>query len=154
MSGFDTGGPPSPTISAAKPSGPNVWARRFGRHDHATGNINITNNGDSVTIGGAVTHHAVSESGDVPPALAALAGGIGDPAVRHRGTIGGSVANNGPSACYPSACLGLGATIHTSGGDIGKLRIRTPTASWIALAIAGGAPTVGDSATPLAPSGW
>ena len=72
----------------------------------------------AVTIGGAVTHHAVSESGDVPPALAALAAGIGDPAVRHRGTIGGSVANNDPSACYPSACLGLGATIHTSAGDV------------------------------------
>ena len=38
--------------------------------------------------------------------------------MRHRGTIGGSVANNDPSACYPSACLGLGATIHTSGGDV------------------------------------
>ena len=60
----------------------------------------------------------MSESSDVPPALAALAAGIGDPAVRHRGTIGGSVANNDPSACYPAACLGLGATIHTSGGDI------------------------------------
>jgi len=78
----------------------------------------ITANGDSVTIGGAVTHHAVASSGDVPASIAALAGGIGDPAVRHRGTIGGSVANNDPSACYPSACLGLGATIHTSGGDI------------------------------------
>lgn len=78
----------------------------------------ITKSGDNVTIGGAVTHHAVASSGDVPPALAALAGGIGDPAVRHRGTIGGSVANNDPSACYPAACLGLGATIHTSGGDV------------------------------------
>lgn len=75
----------------------------------------------SVTIGGAVTHHAVETSDVVKganPALAALAGGIGDPAVRHKGTIGGSVANNDPSACYPSACLGLGATIHTSGGDV------------------------------------
>lgn len=78
----------------------------------------ITKNGDTVTIGGAVTHHAVNMSGDVPASVAALAGGIGDPAVRHRGTIGGSVANNDPSACYPSACLGLGATIHTSGGDV------------------------------------
>jgi carbon-monoxide dehydrogenase medium subunit len=44
------------------------------------------------------------------PALAALAARIGDPAVRHRGTIGGSVANNDPNADYPAACLGLGAT--------------------------------------------
>lgn len=48
------------------------------------------------------------------PGLAALAGGIGDPHVRHRGTIGGSIANNDPAADYPAACLGLGATIHTS----------------------------------------
>lgn len=77
--------------------------------------------GGSVTIGGAVTHHEVATSGEVEsqvPALAALASGIGDPAVRHRGTLGGSVANNDPSACYPSACLGLGATIHTSAGDV------------------------------------
>jgi carbon-monoxide dehydrogenase medium subunit len=48
------------------------------------------------------------------PALAALAGRIGDPAVRHRGTIGGSVANNDPNADYPAGCLGLGATIVTN----------------------------------------
>ncbi len=47
------------------------------------------------------------------PALAALAAGIGDPAVRNRGTIGGSLANNDPSACYPAAVLGSGATIVT-----------------------------------------
>lgn len=77
--------------------------------------------GGQVKIGGATTHHEVSTSADVAgaiPALAALAGGIGDPAVRHRGTLGGSVANNDPSACYPAACLGLGATIHTSAGDV------------------------------------
>ena len=77
----------------------------------------ITDNGDSVTVGGAVTHHEVATDGAIP-ARSALAGGIGDPAVRHRGTLGGSVANNDPSACYPAACLGLGATIHTSGGDV------------------------------------
>lgn len=74
-----------------------------------------------VKIGGSVTHDEVASSAEVQaaiPALAELAGKIGDPAVRHRGTIGGSVANNDPSACYPAACLGLGATIHTSGGDI------------------------------------
>ena len=48
------------------------------------------------------------------PALAALAGLIGDPAVRHKGTIGGSLANNDPAADYPAAVLGLGATIHTN----------------------------------------
>jgi len=81
----------------------------------------ITVSGNSVKIGGATTHHAVASSAEVQgaiPALAALAANIGDPAVRHRGTIGGSVANNDPSACYPSACLGLGATIHTSEGDV------------------------------------
>ena len=81
----------------------------------------ITVGGGTVKIGGATTHHEVASSADVQgsiPALAALASGIGDPAVRHRGTIGGSVANNDPSACYPSACLGLGATIHTSAGDV------------------------------------
>ena len=81
----------------------------------------ISVSGGSVKIGGATTHHEVATSADVAgaiPALAALAGGIGDPAVRHRGTLGGSVANNDPSACYPAACLGLGATIHTSAGDV------------------------------------
>jgi carbon-monoxide dehydrogenase medium subunit len=48
------------------------------------------------------------------PALAALAGGIGDPAVRHMGTLGGSIANNDPAADYPAACLALDAKIHTT----------------------------------------
>src|SRR5204863_1324232 len=48
------------------------------------------------------------------PALAYLAGLVGDPAVRHRGTLGGSIANNDPNADYPAACLGLGATIITN----------------------------------------
>lgn len=77
--------------------------------------------GATVRIGGAVTHHEVASSAAVAgaiPALATLAGHIGDPAVRHRGTIGGSVANNDPAACYPSACLALDAVIHTSDGDI------------------------------------
>ncbi|MEM7060587.1 MAG: xanthine dehydrogenase family protein subunit M [Pseudomonadota bacterium] len=77
----------------------------------------ITVDAGKVTIGGATRHVAVETSSEVQsafPALAALAGGIGDPQVRNRGTIGGSVANNDPAACYPSACLGTGATIHTS----------------------------------------
>jgi carbon-monoxide dehydrogenase medium subunit len=71
----------------------------------------------SVTIGAMTKHAEVANSPEVKeaiPALAALAGQIGDPAVRHRGTIGGSVANNDPNADYPAACLGLGATIITN----------------------------------------
>ncbi|MBI3528292.1 MAG: xanthine dehydrogenase family protein subunit M [Betaproteobacteria bacterium] len=67
---------------------------------------------------GAMTRHAdVAASADVRrliPALSVLAGGIGDPQVRNRGTIGGSIANNDPAADYPAALLGLGATITTS----------------------------------------
>ena len=54
------------------------------------------------------------EVGKSIPSLAVLAEGIGDPQVRNRGTIGGSIANNDPAADYPSACLALKATIHTS----------------------------------------
>ncbi|MEM1272928.1 MAG: xanthine dehydrogenase family protein subunit M [Pseudomonadota bacterium] len=74
----------------------------------------ITRTGTEVTIGAMTTHAEVGASGDVPACLAALARGIGDPAVRHRGTIGGSVANNDPAADYPAACLALGATIVTN----------------------------------------
>ncbi len=73
--------------------------------------------GRSVVIGAMTCHADVAASAIVrenSPALAALAGVIGDPAVRHRGTIGGSIANNDPTADYPAACLGLGATIVTS----------------------------------------
>ncbi|WP_136644614.1 xanthine dehydrogenase family protein subunit M [Tabrizicola sp. YIM 78059] len=65
---------------------------------------------------GAATPHAVVAREARPhyPALAALAGGIGDPAVRNRGTIGGSLANNDPAACYPSAVLASGATVVTN----------------------------------------
>jgi carbon-monoxide dehydrogenase medium subunit len=72
--------------------------------------------GGAVTIGAMATHAAVAGSADVKkaiPALAALAEGIGDPQVRNRGTIGGSVANNDPAADYPAVVLGLGATVHT-----------------------------------------
>jgi carbon-monoxide dehydrogenase medium subunit len=71
----------------------------------------------SVTIGAMTPHATVASSADVReaiPALAELAELIGDPAVRHRGTIGGSIANNDPAADYPAACLGLGATIVTN----------------------------------------
>jgi aerobic carbon-monoxide dehydrogenase medium subunit len=78
--------------------------------------VGVTVSGNTVTIGAMTTHAAVANSKEVAaaiPALAALAGGIGDPQVRNRGTIGGSVANNDPAADYPGACLALGATIKT-----------------------------------------
>ena len=81
------------------------------------GLVGITVTGDSVTIGAMTNHATVAASAEVKraiPALAALAGGIGDIQVRNRGTIGGSMANNDPSACYPSAVLALGATITTN----------------------------------------
>ena len=73
--------------------------------------------GETVSIGAGATHAEVHASDAVRqaiPALADLAGLIGDPAVREMGTIGGSLANNDPAADYPAAVLALGATIHTS----------------------------------------
>ncbi len=77
----------------------------------------IERKGRAVVIGAMTTHAEVAASAVVQeaiPGLAALAEGIGDPHVRHRGTIGGSVANNDPAADYPAACLAMGATIHTN----------------------------------------
>jgi aerobic carbon-monoxide dehydrogenase medium subunit len=77
----------------------------------------IEQKGRSLVIGATTRHVEVANSPVVKealPVLAALAGEIGDPAVRHRGTIGGSLANNDPNADYPAAVLGLGATIITS----------------------------------------
>ncbi len=73
--------------------------------------------GKSVTVGATTKHAEVASSKDVKkaiPSLAKLAGGIGDAQVRNRGTVGGSIANNDPSACYPSACMALNAIIHTN----------------------------------------
>jgi carbon-monoxide dehydrogenase medium subunit len=73
--------------------------------------------GRSLVIGATTKHAEVADSVTVReaiPALAELAGVIGDPAVRHKGTIGGSIANNDPTADYPAACLALGATIVTN----------------------------------------
>ena len=73
--------------------------------------------GSSVSIGAMTTHATVARSAEVRkaiPALAELAGLIGDPMVRNMGTIGGSIANADPAADYPAAVLGLGATIHTN----------------------------------------
>jgi carbon-monoxide dehydrogenase medium subunit len=77
--------------------------------------------GGSVGIGATTTHAQVANSAELKnalPALCALANGIGDPQVRHMGTIGGSVANNDPAADYPAAMLGLGATIKTNKREI------------------------------------
>ena len=71
----------------------------------------------ALVIGAGTTHADVAASSEVRaalPALAHLAGLIGDPAVRHKGTLGGSVANNDPAADYPAAVLGLGATVKTT----------------------------------------
>lgn len=73
----------------------------------------------AVCVGGATTHATVAtETASSYPGLAGLASHIGDPAVRNRGTIGGSLANNDPSACYPAAALGSGAEIVTNARSI------------------------------------
>lgn len=77
----------------------------------------VEKSGNAIGIGAMTTHAEVAASAivrDNIPALAKLAGNIGDPMVRHRGTIGGSVANNDPAADYPAAVLALGATIVTN----------------------------------------
>ena len=73
--------------------------------------------GKKVTIGAATTHAEVATNDKIAkvcPAICSLASHIGDPAVRHMGTIGGSIANNDPAADYPAAMMALGATIHTN----------------------------------------
>tara|TARA_B100000686_G_C16641069_1_gene890158 strand:- start:400 stop:1185 length:786 start_codon:yes stop_codon:yes gene_type:complete len=75
----------------------------------------------TLKIGATTTHVEVAESKQVNKtisSLSKLADGIGDPQVRNRGTIGGSIANNDPAADYPSACLALNATIHTNSRKI------------------------------------
>ena len=77
----------------------------------------ISEDGGAIVIGAMTIHHDVNTSDLVKskiPALAELAGTIGDPMVRNRGTIGGSLANNDPAASYPAAVLGRGATIQTN----------------------------------------
>jgi carbon-monoxide dehydrogenase medium subunit len=79
--------------------------------------VGIKVDGKTVTINAMTPHAVVAASADVKKAIAGLsklAGGIGDPQVRNRGTIGGSISNNDPAADYPSAVVGLGATVHTN----------------------------------------
>ena len=81
----------------------------------------VRREGNSLVIGAMTRHEEVAANADVKssiPALAALAGQIGDRQVRAMGTLGGSVANNDPAACYPSAVLALGATIVTDKREI------------------------------------
>jgi carbon-monoxide dehydrogenase medium subunit len=81
----------------------------------------IRKDGNAITIGAMTRHLAVANSPEVQaaiPALADLASHIGDRQVRAMGTLGGSVANNDPSACYPSAVLALGATVITTQREI------------------------------------
>lgn len=89
------------------------------RHIEALKGISVT--GRTVRIGGATPHADVAASGSIRavcPAICELAGMIGDPHVRHMGTIGGSIANNDPAADYPAAMLALGATIITDRREI------------------------------------
>ena len=77
----------------------------------------VRRDGDNLVIGATTRHGEVASSGEVRsaiPALAALADGIGDPQVRNRGTLGGSIANADPAADYPAAVVALGATVHTN----------------------------------------
>jgi carbon-monoxide dehydrogenase medium subunit len=81
------------------------------------GIVGVELKGRSVSIGAMTRHADVANSPvlkEVMPGLAMVPGSIGDPQVRNRGTIGGSIANNDPNADYPAACLGLGATIVTN----------------------------------------
>jgi carbon-monoxide dehydrogenase medium subunit len=76
----------------------------------------VRRDGDALIVGGGTTHGQVAREGaDAYPALASLAARIGDPAVRARGTVGGSLANDDPSACWPAGALGSGATIVATG---------------------------------------
>jgi carbon-monoxide dehydrogenase medium subunit len=81
----------------------------------------VSREGEAIVIGAMTRHADVATNAAVHqaiPALAALAEVIGDPQVRHRGTIGGSLANNDPAADYPAAVLALGATIVTNSREI------------------------------------
>ena len=83
---------------------------------HALDLVGITAAAEKITIGAMTTHGAITADKVIQekiPGLAKMAGMIGDTQVRHRGTMGGSLANNDPSSCYPAAALALGATIVT-----------------------------------------
>jgi carbon-monoxide dehydrogenase medium subunit len=80
------------------------------------GLVGIGAEGGKIRIGAMTTHHMIESDANIQksiPGLATMASWIGDTQVRHRGTMGGSLANNDPSACYPAAVLACGATIIT-----------------------------------------
>jgi carbon-monoxide dehydrogenase medium subunit len=82
-----------------------------------TGMVGITSSGNTITIGAMTTHGAIAADAGIKAKIAGLsemAGWIGDEQVRHRGTMGGSLANNDPSACYPAALLALDGTVKTT----------------------------------------
>ena len=84
---------------------------------HVAGMKGISVNGGAIRIGAATTHAEVASSAEIAkacPGLAHLAAHIGDPHVRHMGTIGGSIANNDPAADYPAGLMALNATIVTN----------------------------------------
>ena len=76
------------------------------------------NDDGSISIGGGTTHADVAANSNIFSGLITLAKNIGDAAVRNRGTIGGSLANNDPAACYPAAALSTGAVIITNNREI------------------------------------
>jgi aerobic carbon-monoxide dehydrogenase medium subunit len=79
--------------------------------------VGVEASGDTLTIKAATTYFDIMQSADVKkaiPAISYLTSVLGDPAVRHRGTIGGSIANNDPAADFPAALLALGATVKTN----------------------------------------
>ncbi len=83
---------------------------------HKLGLVGVTAAPDKITIAAMTTHQEIADNADIQariPGLAKMAKMIGDTQVRHRGTMGGSLANNDPSACYPAAVLAIGATIVT-----------------------------------------
>ena len=83
--------------------------------------VGVESSGDTLTIKAATTYFDIMHSADVKksiPAIAYLTSVLGDPAVRHRGTIGGSIANNDPAADFPAALLALGATVKTNKREI------------------------------------
>ena len=77
----------------------------------------VTRDGDRLWVGAMTTHAAVSAEAQAIPALAKLAGAIGDQQVRNRGTLGGVIANNDPAADYPAAVLALDAVVETDRGS-------------------------------------
>ena len=81
--------------------------------------VGVSSDGGILTIKGATNHATVvKETASIFPGLSALVAKIGDPAVRNRGTIGGSVANNDPSACYPAAIMACQGTVMTNAREI------------------------------------